>query len=83
MGREESGGLMPMCDMAMDCFAPVTHLGSKGYVYCAEHALSRRNSGYERTRGLLAWERRAIRNGETLTSYSRPSYAEHVAAYAS
>lgn len=27
-----------MCDMAKDCQSAVTHIGSKGYIYCAETA---------------------------------------------
>jgi hypothetical protein len=38
-----------MCDMTKDCQNTVTHIGSKGYIYCVEHAIIRMQSGYERT----------------------------------
>lgn len=70
---------MPDCDMGGGCAGPVTHIGEKGYVYCAEHAIMRR--GYERTRKLRPWEQRAVSRGQRLLSYAAPSYAEHVAHY--
>lgn len=30
------------CDMVDGCTAPVTHLDTKGYVYCTPHGLERR-----------------------------------------
>lgn len=61
---------IPTCDMVKGCTQPITHIGSKGYIYCAEHAISRRQSGYERTRKLYAWELRLIARGEQVPSYS-------------
>ena len=58
-----------MCDMTKDCQSAVTHIGSKGYIYCAEHAIIRRQSGYERTRRMRAWELKLIAQGEPLQSY--------------
>ena len=43
---------MASCDMRKDCAEAVTHIGSKGYIYCAKHAVQRRESGYERTRAM-------------------------------
>jgi len=57
------------CDMKRDCTNPVTHIGEKGYIYCATHAVSRRQSGYERTRRMRAWELEYIRVGKPLPSY--------------
>jgi hypothetical protein len=47
----------------------VTHIGSKGYVYCAKHAVGRRQSGHERTRAMPAWELKLIPAGQPLPSY--------------
>jgi len=57
------------CDMTKDCTNQVTHIGEKGYVYCADHAWERRQSGYERTRRMRGWELNLIRNGKPLPSY--------------
>jgi hypothetical protein len=60
---------MASCDMRKDCTEAVTHIGSKGYVYCAKHAVDRRQSGYERTRAMRAWELKLIAAGQPLPSY--------------
>lgn len=58
------------CEMKDDCKNDVTHIGEKGWIYCTDHATSRRASGYERTREMRAWERRWIRQGKVLPSYT-------------
>jgi hypothetical protein len=60
---------LPHCDMTHDCIEKVTHIGSKGYVYCKAHAVSRRNSGYESTREMRAWELSLLESGKSLPSY--------------
>lgn len=60
---------MIQCDMRAECTGTVTHIGSKGYVYCEPHAVARRGTGYERTRKLRAWELRWIVAGKALPSY--------------
>lgn len=60
---------MPHCDMERNCTSPVTHIGSKGYIYCAEHAVTRRQSGYEQTRKMRQWEIDLINAGQPLPSY--------------
>jgi hypothetical protein len=57
------------CEMVAGCTHPVTHIGSKGYVYCAEHGVQRRQSGYERCRKMQPWELELIRAGKSLPSY--------------
>lgn len=57
------------CDMRSECRAEVTHIGSKGYVYCAEHAITRRQSGYERTRRMLKREIEQLKRNEPLKEY--------------
>ena len=57
------------CDWRPDCCAEVTHIGEKGYVYCAGHVGNRR--GVERCRKLLASERRALERGEKIASFDR------------
>jgi hypothetical protein len=64
---------MASCDMRKDCAEAVTHIGSKGYVYCATHAVQRRESGYERTRAMRPWELKLISTGQPLPSYERGS----------
>lgn len=59
----------PSCQMRADCVAPVTHIGSKGYVYCTECAVQRRASGYERCRKMRAWELALVRQRIPLPSY--------------
>lgn len=69
------------CNMGRGCAEPVTHIGDGGWVYCTTHAIERRSCGWERTRKMAAWELRAVLRGEALLSYSRPSYAAHIARY--
>lgn len=57
------------CDMKQDCKAPVTHIGEKGYIYCREHAIERRQFVGERTRKMRAWELKLVRAGIPLPSY--------------
>jgi hypothetical protein len=58
--------IIPRCEMSHDCAQPVTHIGEKGYIYCAGHAADRR---YERTRALRPWELDLIRAGQPVPSY--------------
>lgn len=60
---------LPSCDGWCDKKNPVTHIGSKGYVYCPECAVRRRQSGYERTRKMTAAERRTIASGQPIARY--------------
>lgn len=59
------------CAMSQDCSAPVTHIGNRGWVYCAAHALDRRRGQMERTRKMRAWELKLIAAGKPLPSYAR------------
>lgn len=67
------------CEMRRECTAPVTHIGDKGYVYCAEHAQIRRASGYEHCRRLRQWELRLLRADVPLPSYKPLSEAQTMA----
>lgn len=62
------------CDMRRECANPVTHIGAKGYLYCATHAPQRQ--GVERCRQLRAWELELLRAGKPLPSYKPISQAE-------
>jgi hypothetical protein len=62
------------CDMEKDCTNPVTHIGEKGYVYCAAHSPCR--SGWERCRKMAGWERQRIAAGKVLMSYAPITKAE-------
>lgn len=55
------------CDMSEDCRNPVTHIGSKGWVYCAECRVHRK--GWERTRKIRPWEMKLLLAGEPLPAY--------------
>ena len=57
------------CEMRRECQNEVTHIGSKGYIYCSECAVRRRHSGYERTRKMRVWELNLVRNGKQVPSY--------------
>lgn len=62
------------CDMREDCASPVSHIGEKGYVYCAACAQLR---GYrERCRRLRAFELTLLAAGTPLPSYAPLSKAE-------
>jgi hypothetical protein len=64
----------PQCDMQADCPMRVTHIGEKGYIYCAGHAPQRR--GIERVRRMRAFELALIRAGFALPSYKPLPRAE-------
>lgn len=55
--------------MTNKCGAAVTHIGEKGFVYCAEHAAVRREGGRERCRRMRGWEVKLIEAGTPLPSY--------------
>lgn len=55
------------CDMKKDCVAPVTHIDNKGYVYCTEHGIERRDC--RPCRKLKAKERLQLLRGEPLAKY--------------
>ena len=67
------------CNMKDSCRATVTHLGEKGYIYCAPHAEQRRRAQVERCRALAPAEVLLIRGGGRIASYDR---AESLAAIA-
>lgn len=47
----------------------VTHIGSKGYTYCAKCAVERRQSGYERTRKMTPTELKLLLSGKRIAKY--------------
>lgn len=57
----------PQCDMDHLCGREVTHIGEKGYIYCAFHAIGRRQ--WERCRKMRPHELNRIRRGQPLTHY--------------
>jgi hypothetical protein len=73
---------MLKCEYFKACTNPVTHIGSKGHIYCTPCAFSRRggNSG-ERCRRMRNWELRELEAGRPLQSY-RPVSREINAAMA-
>jgi hypothetical protein len=55
------------CDMVRDCENPITHIGEKGYVYCAGHV--GRRSGVERCRKITRAEMATLLSGGTIARY--------------
>ena len=66
------------CDMRSGCGNAVTHIGEKGYIYCAECATLRR--GVERCRRMRPFERHLLFAGHALPFYSPRPKAETLAA---
>ena len=56
------------CDY--DCAVAVTHIDTKGFVYCAGHGAARKAGGYQ-CRKLTASEVKALTRGETI-AYTKP-----------
>lgn len=56
------------CDY--DCDVAVTHIDTKGFVYCAGHGAARKAGGYQ-CRKLTASEVKALTRGETI-AYAKP-----------
>ena len=55
------------CEMRKGCTSEVTHIGSKGYIYCKAHA--RERGGYESTRAMRVWELDLVKAGKQVPSY--------------
>lgn len=71
----------PKCSGWCDNNNPVTHIGDKGYAYCADCAERRRDTGYERVRKMRGWELDILRSGKPLLSYkpvTRQQYEDEV-----
>lgn len=64
----------PTCDMYADCGNRISHIGEKGYVYCAAHVGCRQ--GVERCRLLRPFELRLLQSGHALPSYKPLSEQE-------
>lgn len=57
----------PVCDMQAGCTAPITHLDKKGFIYCHEHGMERRD--YQPCRKLRPHEIRRIESGKPIERY--------------
>lgn len=57
------------CDMHEACSAPITHIDVKGFVYCGEGAVTRKQ--YQRCRKLTPAELKTLLRGEPIASYYR------------
>lgn len=55
------------CEMTDDCQAEVTHLDNKGYIYCTEHGIQRRD--WKPCRKLRPHELRKLQRGEQIARY--------------
>lgn len=55
------------CDMTDDCQTPVTMIDDKGYVYCTDHGLERRD--WRPCRKLRDHEVNRLNRGEPLAHY--------------
>jgi hypothetical protein len=60
------------CDMTKECARSVTHIGARGFLYCADHAAARNADGHESCRKLRAWECARIQDGKTISYERRP-----------
>jgi hypothetical protein len=56
-----------LCDMTKGCINAVTHIDTRGFVYCTTHGLQRRAS--EPCRKLRPWEIRRLERGVPLAHY--------------
>jgi hypothetical protein len=61
---------MATCEMGRGCTNTVTHIGEKGYIYCADHAKDRRHYVGEHCRKMRPWELKLIATGKPLPSYT-------------
>lgn len=57
------------CDMREDCDEPVTMLENKGWIYCTDHGIGRRDWPRNKTRKLRPYEVNKLLRGEALTRY--------------
>jgi hypothetical protein len=57
------------CEMRHECTNDVTHVGERGFIYCAEDSVFRR--GFERCRKMQPWELALLVAGKSLPSYTR------------
>jgi len=64
------------CEMDRDCASDVTHIGSKGYLYCANHAPDRRPG--EGCRALKGWEIALLESGQPVPSYKPISFKTYL-----
>lgn len=55
------------CDMTEGCTEPVTHIDNKGFAYCTDHGITRRD--WCPCRKLRPWELRKLQRGEALARY--------------
>ena len=53
------------CAMSENCNNPVTHIGSRGFVYCSACAKDRQY--WERCRRMRQWEIRRLEAGECIS----------------
>lgn len=58
------------CQMTDDCKAPVTHIDNKGYIYCTQHGIDRRD--VRPCRKLLKREIAALERGNAINWRPEP-----------
>lgn len=56
------------CDMRDDCAAPVAYLDNRGFIYCADHGVTRRAGGTP-CRKLRPAEIARLKAGQTIARY--------------
>lgn len=67
------------CGMDNACPDAATHIGEKGFIYCAKHAQIRKEGGRERCRKMRRWELELVAEGKQVPSYAPITKAEAVA----
>jgi hypothetical protein len=55
------------CEMTKECMEVVTHIDSKGYIYCTSHGLQRQS--FKRCRKMTSKELKTIESGCLVESY--------------
>lgn len=58
------------CEMDKTCTNPVTHIGNKGYIYCKDHAATRKER--ESCRAMRKWELKLLQEGKQTSYYLVP-----------
>lgn len=68
------------CEKVKGCTGKVTHIASKGYLYCANHRPATRVSRTLKGRTLKGWEIALLEAGEPVPSYKPISQKAYLAS---
>ncbi len=65
--KNEAGTYALGCDMKRECSDPITHLDTKGFIYCTNHGLQRRQ--HQPCRKLRPHELKRLQAGQAIQKY--------------